>query len=109
MASGEPKDFNIAVEPKLNTDEMRELQLKKLRPTLDFFYDHVPFERRRMDAAGIKPADIRDFDDYAKAMPIAGQADYRKVFDEVGNDMRRAYDILFGRKRMQSMHLLTTT
>ena len=59
--------------------------------------------------AGIKPQDIRDFDDFARAMPIAGQADYRKVFDEVENDMEKAYNILFGRKRMQSLHLLTTT
>ena len=49
MVSSEPKYFNMDIEPKLNTDEMRDLQLKKLRPTLDFFYDHVPFERRRMD------------------------------------------------------------
>lgn len=109
MDSGLPKYFNMQVEPKLNTDEMREVQLKKLQPTLEFFYDHVPFERRRMDSAGIKPADIHDFDDYARAMPLAGQADYRNVFDEVENDMQKAYDILFGSKRMQSMHLLTTT
>lgn len=109
MDSSLPKYFNMQVEPKLNTHEMREVQLKKLKPTLEFFYNHVPFERRRMDSAGIKPADIHDFDDYAQAMPLAGQADYRNVFDEVENDMQKAYDILFGSKRMQSMHLLTTT
>jgi len=109
MDSSLPKYFNMQVEPKLNTDDMRELQLKKLKPTLEFFYNHVPFERRRMDSAGIKPEDIRDFDDYARVMPLAGQTDYRKVFDEVENDMQKAYDILFGSKRMQTMHLLTTT
>lgn len=109
MESSLPKYFNMQVEPKLNTHEMREVQLKKLKPTLEFFYNHVPFERRRMDSAGIKPDDIDDFDDFARAMPLAGQADYRNVFDEVENDMQKAYDILFGPKRMQSMHLLTTT
>lgn len=103
------KYFNMAVEPDLNSASMRELQLEKLKSALAYYYRHVPFERRRMDAAGLKPEDVRTFDDYARGMPIAGQADYRRVFDEVDNDMQKAYDILFGARRMQTMHLLTTT
>lgn len=109
MDSSNPKYFNMEMEPKLNTEEMRDLQLKKLKPALEFFYAYVPFERRRMDKAGITPDDIDTFEDYAQAMPIAGQEDYRRVFEETGNDMRKAYDILFGPKRMQHLHLLTTT
>ena len=62
-----------------------------------------------MDKAGIKPADIRSFDEYARALPLCGQADFRAVFEQVGNDMFRAYDILFGAERMKDLHLLTTT
>ncbi len=104
-----PKYFNMEVEPLLNTDRMRDIQAKKLQTALKFYYDHVPFERSRMDAAGFKPEDIRSFDDFAKAMPLAGQADYRSAFERFDNDMELAYDFLFGRKRMQDMHMLTTT
>ena len=41
--------FNEQVEPLLNTAEMQKIQLSKLRPTLNYFYDHVPFDRERMD------------------------------------------------------------
>lgn len=101
--------FNEVVEPLLNTPQMRQIQHGKLRPTLSYFYHKVPFDRERMEKAGIKPADIGSWDDLAKALPLCGQADFRRVFEQVGNDMFKAYDILFGRERMQDLHLLTTT
>ncbi len=101
--------FNPEVEPLLNTPAMRRIQEGKLRTTLEYFYENVPFDRARMDKAGITPADIRGFDDYARALPLCGQADFRDVFEQVNNNMFRAYGILFGAKRMQDLHLLTTT
>ena len=107
--NGERQYFNPEIEPLLNTPVIREIQLQKLRPTLDYFYDNVPFDRDRMDKAGVKPADIRNFDEFARSIPLCGQADYRAVFEQVDNDMFRAYDILFGPARMRDLHLLTTT
>ena len=71
--------FNQEIEPLLNTPQMAKIQLEKLKPTLQFFYDHVPFDRERMDDAVFKPQDIESFDDLARALPICGQADYREV------------------------------
>jgi len=99
----------MEIEPLLNTPQMREIQKKKLQPTLQFLYDKVPFDRERMDKAGIKPKDIGSFEDLAKALPICGQADFRRIFEQFENDMFKSYDYLFGEERMQDMHLLTTT
>ncbi len=101
--------FNMDIEPLLNTPEMRRLQESKLQASLRFFYDHVPFDRSRMDRAGVRPEDIRSFEDLARAVPIVGQADYREVFSEIGNDMFEAYRYLFGDERLKDLHLLTTT
>tara|TARA_B100000497_G_scaffold41015_1_gene47740 strand:+ start:2907 stop:4292 length:1386 start_codon:yes stop_codon:yes gene_type:complete len=101
--------FNQEIEPLLNTPQMAKIQLEKLKPTLQFFYDHVPFDRERMDDAGFKPQDIESFDDLARALPICGQADYREVFERFDNDMLKAYDHLYGELRMQQLHLITTT
>lgn len=109
MSESQQKYFNMDVEPILNTPEMAEIQLSKLQTAVEYFYNHVPFDRKRMDEAGAKPEDINTFEDYKKAMPLTGQADYRKVFDEVDNDMFRAYEFMFGKKRMTDLHLLTTT
>lgn len=101
--------FNEQMEPLLNTPEMQKIQLSKLQPTLRYFYDHVPFDRERMDKAGIKPEDINSFDDLARLLPICGQTDYRDVFDRFDNDMLKSYDLLYGKDRMKNLHLLTTT
>jgi phenylacetate-CoA ligase len=103
------KYFNMDIEPLLNTPEMRKIQESKLASTMRFFYDKVPFDRERMDQAGVKPEDIKTLKDLATAVPIAGQADYRKVFDLFDNDMAKSYEHLFGKQRMDDMYLLTTT
>ncbi len=109
MTGQKPEYFNMDIEPLLNTPEMRKMQESKLRSTVQFFYEHVPFDRERMDKAGVKPEDIRSFEDLANAIPVVGQADYREVFKGIGNDMFEAYRILFGEERLKDMHLLTTT
>ena len=103
------KYFNMEIEQILNTPEMREIQTRKLSSALRYFYDNVPFDRKRMDMAGVKPEDIRSFDDLAKALPLAGQEDYRKIFEEVEMDMEKAFHIIFGEDRMNDIHMMTTT
>ncbi|MBU2547519.1 MAG: phenylacetate--CoA ligase family protein, partial [Proteobacteria bacterium] len=71
--------FNMDIEPMLNTAQMKGIQWEKLQTALRFFYDRVPFERRRMDRAGVKPDDIKSFDDFSRSVPIIGQADYREA------------------------------
>lgn len=109
------KYYNMAVEPLLNTPQMRELQWQRLKPTIQFFYDHVPFDRQRMDKAGVKPEDIQSLDDFAAKLPFAGQADYRNVYERLsGNqnavpDMDQVNEILFGKERIKKLHFMTTT
>lgn len=101
--------FNPEVEKLLNTPEMAKLQESKLQSTLKYFYENVPFDRQRMDKAGIKPEDIKTFADLSRALPHCGQADFREVFEQVEGDMFKAFEIIFGKDRMDDLHLLTTT
>jgi phenylacetate-CoA ligase len=105
----EPAYFNMQVEPILNTPEMRQIQWTKLQTALEFFYNKVPFERRRFERAGIKPADIRSFDDFSRAVPLIGQADYRDAMDAGGLDLPKVYTDLFGEERYKDLFLLTST
>ncbi len=100
--------FNMEVEPLLNSPKMREIQEMKLRDAVKYLYRTCPFDRKRMDDAGIQPEDVRSFDDFS-AIPVAGQAQYRQVFEETGGDLFAAYDVLFGKERMKDIHMLTTT
>ena len=101
--------FNPSVEPLLNTPKMRDIQWKSLQSAIQFFYDKVPFERRRFDKAGIKPEDITSFDQFARALPIIGQEDYRDAMDEGGLDLPKVYQDLFGEERFNDLFVLSTT
>jgi len=101
--------WNMDVEPRLNTAGMRELQLERLQQALRWQYENTPFNRKRFDKAGVKPEDIRSFEDFAAAIPVSGQQEIREVIGEVGLDMDKLMLHLFGEKRMQDLYLLTTT
>lgn len=109
MSKTERKYWNMKVEPKLNTPEIKEFQLKRLKKSLAWQYRYTPFNKNRFDKAGVRPDDIQSFEDYAAAIPIVGQEDIRAVIAEVGLDMEKLMRHLFGDKRMDDLYLLTTT
>jgi len=64
---------------KASLDELRGLQLERLRLTLAHAYDKVPHYRKAFDAAGIRPGDLRDLADLAK-FPFTTKADLRENY-----------------------------
>jgi phenylacetate-CoA ligase len=57
-------------------DELRALQLERLRDTLERVYDRVPHYRRAFDAADVRPSDLESLDDLAR-FPFTGKEDLR--------------------------------
>ncbi len=66
------------IEPieKAGVDELRALQLRRLRGSLQHAYEKVPHYRKAFDAAGIHPGDLKDLADLAK-FPFTTKADLR--------------------------------
>jgi phenylacetate-CoA ligase len=60
----------------MDRDEMRELQLRRLRGTVRRCYDNVPHYRRAMDAKGVLPGDIHCVEDLC-ALPFTVKTDLR--------------------------------
>ncbi|GII66314.1 phenylacetate-coenzyme A ligase [Sphaerisporangium krabiense] len=61
---------------KMGPDELRDLQLGRLRWTLRHAYENVPFYRRAFDAAGVRPEDCRSLEDLAR-FPMTTKDDLR--------------------------------
>ncbi|MCL6612703.1 MAG: phenylacetate--CoA ligase [Peptococcaceae bacterium] len=57
-------------------EKLRELQLQRLKSTVERVYGNVPFYRKVMDAKGIGPADIRTLEDLRK-LPFTVKQDLR--------------------------------
>ncbi|MFI9757014.1 phenylacetate--CoA ligase PaaK [Streptomyces sp. NPDC051963] len=81
--------------PAPQPEELRELQLERLQWTLRHAYDHVPFYRKKFDAAGVRPEDCRDLDDLAR-FPTTTKEDLRAnypygMFAVPRNQVRRVH------------------
>jgi phenylacetate-CoA ligase len=109
MEESERKYWNMEIEPKLNTAEMREIQLGKLKEALAWQYENTPLNRRRFEKARVRPEDIGSFEEFAAAIPVSGQEQIREVIGEIGLDMEKLMLHLFGEKRVKDLYLLTTT
>ena len=59
-----------------SVDELRALQLERLRTSVRHAYDNVPHYRASFDASGVHPDDVKTLDDLAK-LPFTAKADLR--------------------------------
>src|SRR5882757_4902176 len=59
-----------------SVDEIRALQLARLRWSVLHAYDHSAHYRRSFDAAGVNPHDLRTLDDLTR-FPFTTKADFR--------------------------------
>ncbi len=70
--------FNKAIEC-MSREEIKKLQLEKLKWQVKRIYENVPMYRERMDKAGVKPEDIKELSDLAK-LPFTTKQDLRDYY-----------------------------
>jgi phenylacetate-CoA ligase len=68
--------FDLEPIEKASVDELRGLQLKRLKQTLAHAYENSPVYRKKFDKAGVHPEDCRSLEDLAK-FPFTTKADLR--------------------------------
>ncbi len=64
---------------RASVDELRALQLQRLRWSLDHAYRNVAHYRAKFDAAGVRPEDLNSLDDLAR-FPFTTKADLRETY-----------------------------
>jgi len=74
-----PDPASLDPAERMGTDELRALQLDRLRQTLRTVHERVPHHRRAFDAAGVHPDDCRELADLAR-FPTTGKADLRENY-----------------------------
>ncbi|HKK97803.1 MAG TPA: phenylacetate--CoA ligase, partial [Marivita sp.] len=71
-----PKPSDLDPIEIASIDEIRALQLKRMRTSLRHAYDNVPMYRKKFDAVGVHPDDLHDLSDLAK-FPFTLKSDLR--------------------------------
>ena len=61
-----PKPGDLEPIEKASRDEVAAVQLQRLKWSLKHAYDNVPHYRKKFDAAGVKPEDLKQLSDLAK-------------------------------------------
>jgi phenylacetate-CoA ligase len=74
-----PAPDELDPQERLSRDELRALQLERLRWTVRHAYENVPLYRRKFDEAGVGPDDIRTLDDVA-LLPFTTKDDLRETY-----------------------------
>ena len=64
---------------KASRDELQALQLARMQASLRMAFDKVPHYRRKFDAAGVHPDDLRTLADLAR-FPFTTKADLRETY-----------------------------
>lgn len=62
-------------------EEIRDLQSARLRETVQYAYDTVPFYRRRLEDAGVSPDDVETVDDVSK-LPFTSKEDFHEEYPD---------------------------
>ena len=65
-----------AKEETMSRKEIEAIQLERLKDTVKRVYEHVPAYRAKMDAAGVKPEDVKSLGD-VKNLPFTTKQDMR--------------------------------
>ncbi len=69
-------NYQHAAHETMPRELLGQLQLQRLQSTVANAYDNVPLHRQRLQAAGLRPADIRSLDDLAR-LPFTLKSDLR--------------------------------
>ena len=69
------------IEPieQASIDELRTLQLARLKEAVLYSYERVPHYRQKFDAAGVHPGDLKDCSDLAR-FPFTSKDDLRQNY-----------------------------
>ena len=58
-------------------EEIRKYQLERIKKLISHAYDNVPFYRKQWEEAGLKPGDIKSYDDFEK-LPVLTKKQIRE-------------------------------
>ena len=71
--------FQLEAIEKSSIDELRALQLSRLQWSLQHAYDNVAHYRKKFDAAGVQPSDLKTLEDLSK-FPFTAKRDMRENY-----------------------------
>lgn len=77
----EPRPYWNMEAETMSREQLREVQWRKLKRQIDYNYSRSPWYRQLMDGAGIRPGDVRSWEDFQK-IPTWNKDQHRRIQTE---------------------------
>ncbi len=108
MSNQDRPYWNMEIETKLNTPEMRQIQFVKLKMMLRRLYANAPFYKKVFDDAGFDPEKLSSFEEFSQAVPPFDKEQMRMLFLEHGGDVLAVLDQIMPISP-DDLHIMATT
>jgi len=92
----------------LSREQIREIQLTKVKKQIKYNYDNSIFYKRKLDAAGLEPGDIRTWEDFER-VPFMDKNEHRAAQDESMERFGHPYGIIACAPREKIVRLSATS
>ena len=101
--------WNMEIESKFNTQEMRDLQFFKLKKKIKRLRENAPFYTRLFKKLGLDEGKIKSFDEFRRAMPIFSKDDALELLIAHGGDLLEMVNQLVPVNAHEDLYLMATT
>ncbi len=101
--------WNMGIEPKFNTPEMKKIQERKLIERIKLLREKAPYFTRLFKEHGVHEDKIKTFEDFRKAAPPFTKADWRAIAEKHDGNIISALDELLPINAYEDLNLMATT
>jgi phenylacetate-CoA ligase len=99
--------WNMEIEPKFNTPEMREIQEIKLRGKIKALREGAPYYTRLFKQCGVN--EKTSFEELRRAMPVFTKADWRELVKVHNGDIMEAMNQIIPVNAYEDLYLIAST
>ncbi len=101
--------WNMGIEPKFNTPEMKKIQDEKLVKRIQLLREKSPYFSKLFKANGVHEDKIKTFEEFRRAVPPFTKLDWRSMAEKHEGNIIEALDELLPLNAYEDLNLMSTT
>ena len=101
--------WNMEIEPKFNTPEMKEIQEHKLKKRIKVLRERAPYYTALFKVNGVHEDKIKSFEEFRRAIPIFRKNDWRDLVQKHEGNFLEALDQIVPVDAFKDLYLMATT
>jgi phenylacetate-CoA ligase len=101
--------WNMEIEPKLNTPEMRELQELKLTKRIKLLRQRAPYYTKLFRQSGVHEDKIKSFEEFRRAVPVFTKSDWLGLVQAHDGNVLEAMNQIIPVNAYKDLYLISAT